>query len=181
MNTNFSLSEFHNELKSSLLESTKEIRKEWIAIILENNIEIKSFFDLLKSDHKIAIRFLWFLSEIGLTNQEKLLSELPILFKEYENLHPRYKTSFASFWYLVGVPQENEGKAIDLLFHWLLSNQTNVTTKSRSLSVLFKLTQKYPELKNELVFSLKDQMHKCTKSFEKKANKILIEMSKTEE
>ncbi len=178
MNTNFSLSEFHNELKSSLFESTAEMRKEWIAIILKNNIELKSFFDLLKADHKIAIRFLWFLSEIGLTDQEKLLSELPILFKEYDNLNPRYKTSFASFWYLVGVPQENEGKAIDLLFQWLLSSQTNVTIKSRSLTVLFKLTLKYPELKNELELSIKDQMYKCTKTFEKKANKILIEMSK---
>lgn len=167
---------FYMDLEFSLATSTGEKRKIWAATIIEKNIDIKYLSKLLKCEQKIAIRFLWLLSDIGILNPNKLLAELPFLFDLCEHLNPIYKTSFASFWLYAGVPSENEGKAIDLLFHLLLSNDTNVTIKSRALFVLFKLTKKYPELKNELKICLKDQMAKHTNDFEKRATKILIEI-----
>ena len=86
------------------------------------------------------------------------------------------KRPLPHFGSIVGVPPENEGRAIDLLFQWLLSADTNVTIKSRSLWVLLKLTKKYPELKNELKLCLQDQMDKYTNDFKKRATKILIEI-----
>lgn len=170
--------EFYKELEFSLATSTGEKRKIWAATIIEKDIDIKDLSKLLECERKIAIRFLWLLSDIGILNPNKLFAELPFLFELCENLNPIYKTSFASFWLYVGVPFENEGKAIDLLFHFLLSNDTNVTIKSRALLVLFKLTKKYPELKNELKLCLKDQMGKYTTDFEKRVTKILIELEK---
>ncbi|MGL2967055.1 hypothetical protein [Flavobacterium sp. XGLA_31] len=177
MNPIFSIADFYAELESSLSQSTMEIRKKWVAVILENNVALQDLFPLLDSEPKTANRFLWLLSEIGIAHQEKLLTTLPLLLEAYDNLNPKYRTSFASFWYLVGVPPENEGKATDLLFQWLLSKETNVTIKSRSLSVLFQLTKQYPELKQELTHCLEDQMHKHSPSFAKKANKILLELA----
>ncbi len=173
MNVNFSNTEFYRELESSLPASTGKQRKMWAATIVENNIAIKDLSKLLKCEQKIASRFLWLLSDIGILNPNKLLNELPFLLDLCEQLYPTYKTSFASFWLYAGVPPENEGRAIDLLFQWLLSADTNVTIKSRSLWVLVKLTKKYPELKNELKFCLEDQKDKHTNDFEKRANKIL--------
>jgi hypothetical protein len=169
---------FYKELEFSLATSTEKKRKIWAGTIIEKDIDIKDLSKLLKGEQKIAIRFLWLLSDIGILNPNKLLAELPFLFDLCEHLNPIYKISFASFWMYVGVPSENEGKAIDLLFHFLLSNDTNVTTKSRSLLVLFKLTKKYPELKSELKLCLKDQIGKHTNNFEKRATKILIELER---
>lgn len=169
-------SELYKELKYSLATSTGEKRKIWAGTIIEKNIDIKYLLKLLKCEQKIANRFLWLLSDIGIINPNKLLVELPFLFDLCKDLNPLYKTSFASFWLYCGVPKENEGEAIDLLFNFLLSNDINVTIKSRALFVLFKLTKKHPELKNELTLCIKDQIDKHSIDFKKRATKILNEI-----
>ncbi|HUZ61446.1 MAG TPA: hypothetical protein VMU83_21905 [Hanamia sp.] len=167
---------FYKELESSLPTSTAQQRKIWATTILEKNINIKDLSELLKDEQKTAIRFLWMLSDVGILNPNKLFMELPFLLNLCNELNHIYKTSFASYWLYAGVPSVNEGEAIDLLFQWLLSPDTNVTIKSRSIPVLFKLTKKYPELKNELAICLKDQMDKYTNDFKKRASKILMQI-----
>lgn len=168
----------YKQLESSLSTSTGHQRKKWATKIIEKDIEIKNLSGLLNCDQKIATRFLWMLSDVGILEPKKLLRELPILLNLCEDLNPNYKTSFASFWLYTGVPTENEGIAINLLFSWILSTDTNITIKSRSLLVLFELTKKYPELKSELILCIKDQMGKYTKDFEKRTNKILLQLEK---
>lgn len=176
MNSSYNISEFYCELESSLQTSTFEIRRKWAAKIIEENIDIKALSGLLKSEQKTAIRFLWLLSDIGTINPEKLYTELPFLLDVCEDLNPAYKTSFASFWLITGVPPESEGKAIDLLFQFLLAAKTDITTKSRSMVVLFKLTGKYPELKNELILCLHEQKDKYSLDFKKRTSKILTQL-----
>jgi len=165
--------EFYRELESALPTSTAQQRKAWAITILKNNISIKSLAGLLKCEQKTVIRFLWMLSDIGILSPTKLFIELPFLLNACNEQDQIYKTSFASYWLYAGVPPVNEGEAIDLLFQWLLSPNTNVTVKARSFLVLFNLTRKYPELKSELAFCLKDQMDKHTSDFKKRAAKIL--------
>lgn len=150
----------------------------WAAAIVEKNIDLKHLSGLLTCDEKIASRFLWLLSDVGGLNPDTLFIELPFLLDACDHLDPVYKTSFASLWLMAGVPPENEGRAIDLLFQWVLSPDTNVTIKSRSFLVLFKLTKKYPDLKNELILCLKDQMDKHTNDFKKRVTKLLAELEK---
>ncbi|RZL50769.1 MAG: hypothetical protein EOP00_02625 [Pedobacter sp.] len=168
---------FYKQLESSLSTSTEEQRKIWANKIIEENISIADISDLLKCEYKIASRFLWLVGRIGMSNPNKLLPELPYLLKVCNQINPTYKTSFANFWLMAGVPVENECEAIDLLFKRLLSKETNVTIKSRSLYVLFKLSKKYPEIKNELKFCIEDQMEKYSNDFKKKSIKILRELS----
>jgi len=178
MSTEFSNTEFYKRLEAFLPSSNGEQRKIWVAAIIEKNIELKDLSGLLSGEYKTASRFLWLLSEIGMSNPEKLFIALPFLLDFTDNLNPVYKTSFANFWLIAGIPPENEGKAIDLSFQWLLSNETNVTIKSRSILVLFKLTKKYPEIKKELKLCLMDQMDKYSNDFRKRAVKILLEIER---
>jgi hypothetical protein len=175
----FSKTEFYKELESSLSTSNGEQRKKWATTIIQKNLDLKKLSELLKCEHKTASRFLWLLSDIGILNPKTLLAELPFLYHQCERLHPAYRTSFASFWLYVGVPHENEGQAIDLLFQLLRSDETTVTIKSRALSVLFSLTKKYPDLKNELRMCLAGLMDKHSKAFKKRASKILAAMGES--
>ena len=84
--------EFYKELEFSLATSTGEKRKIWATTIIEKDIDIKELSKLLKCEQKIAIRFLWLLSDIGILNPNKLLAELPFLFDLCEHLNPLYKT-----------------------------------------------------------------------------------------
>ena len=162
---------FLKTLKSSLPKSSFEQRKNWAIFILKNNIDLKELAELLKCEKEIATKFLWMLSDIGILSPNKLLTELPYLLNLCNTVNQDYKISFASFWLYAGVPPENEGEAIELLFQFIVSPKTNVTVKSRSVLVLFNLTKKYPELKNELRYSLKEQLNKYSKTLTKELQK----------
>lgn len=171
------ISNFVNELKLSLPGSTGEQRKKWAFFIAKNNIKIKSHSELLLCDNKIASRFLWLISDIAELDKDLLRNDLVYLFDLCITLnHIRIDASFANYWLICGVPVKKEGEYTDWLFKWLQSPETNVTTKSRSLFVLFQLTETYPELCNELKTVLNDQINKNTSDFNKRAEKILSKL-----
>jgi len=166
--------EFYNNLETSLPTSTVDIRSKWVSEIIEKKIDIKDLSKLLWSDKRVSTRFLWLLSEIGIMSPNILHKELPFLLQLSDEIKQiDFKKSFASFWLISGVALKNESRAIDLLFNWIQSFSTDITTKSRALMVLFKLTKKYPELKNELKICLEDQIIKNQDSFTKRAKKII--------
>lgn len=172
----FSYHDFYRELESSLPKSTEEQRQIWASIIIDRDIDLKDLSSLLFCEKKVATRFLWMLSGIGIMKSVKLFEALPFLLELSGKLDPVYQTAFANYWLIAGVPPENEGQAIDLSFQWLMDANVTVTIKSRALFVLFKLTEKHPELKNELALCLEDQMDKHSKDFRKRALKVLNEL-----
>jgi len=171
------ITELYNELKENLQKSTHEQRKAWALIISEKQFSLKPFSKLLECKPAVPSRFLWLLSDVGNCDSKLLYNFLPYLLELRKDLgHIKTEASFANLWLIAGVPEENEAQAIDLLFNWLQSSDTNVTTKSRSLFVLFNLANKYPDLKQELKLSLIDQMDKYSSSFQKRASKILHQL-----
>ena len=119
------------------------------------------------------------MSAIGELNKEFLAKELNYLFDFCASQkHIKSEDSFPNYWRICGVPENREAEYIDILFKWLKSSTTNVTAKSRSLFVLFELTKKYPELKNELILLLQDEMLIQSLDLKKRVQKILLELDK---
>ena len=172
----FSYADFYSELEYFLPKSTEEQRQTWAATIINQDLDLKDLSRLLFCEKKVATRFLWMLSGIGMKKSGKLFEVLPYLLELSTELNPAYQTAFANYWLIAGVPPENEAQAIDLSFQWLMDPGITVTIKSRALFVLFKLREKYPELKNELILCLEDQMDKHSKDFRKRALKVLNEL-----
>ncbi len=173
---------FYEKLKHSLPVSTGKDRKELAKIIATEHYNIERLSDLLFEKPKIASRFIWLLSDFGEVSPSELHKALPFLLKRCLTLKTiDYKISFANYWLIAGIPEENEAQAIDLLFSWLQDPKVNVTTKSRALFVLVKLTDKYPDLKYELRLCLEDQLEKNTKSFKTRAEKVLKTLSSSDE
>lgn len=88
----------------------------------------------------------------------------------------KFKENFANYWLIAGVPTRNESQAIDMLFEWLQAITTNITIKSQVIFLLLKLTEKYPELKNELSICLEVQMDLHTNDFEKRCRKVISQI-----
>ena len=167
------------ELKHSLTTSSNEQRKVWAAAIIQEKLTIRSLSSLLLLEDKIASRFLWLLTEIGEADTQRLQDDLVFLFDLCQTLeHIKYEASFANYWLICGVPIEKEAEYIDFLFTWLSSPKTNITTKSRSVFVLFQLTQKHPDIRNELKLRIHEQLDRKTGSFKKRALKILARLEK---
>lgn len=170
--------QFINTLKQSLKSSTLQQRMLWIAQIVDEGMDIKQLCNLfLYEDRTTALRFSWFLSEIGLYKPTALLDILPYLFELREKTSIKdFTYSFVKYWRIAGVPQENKGDAINLLFDWLIDPATSVSVKTHSMEVLFGLTKEFPDLKNELITCIEDQVDKTKVSFGIKAKGILREL-----
>lgn len=176
--TGFSIAAFYKELESSLANDCGPQRKAWAKTIINHNVDISVLSGLLKCDPKTAMHFRWLLSDVGLLEPKKLFSALPFLLEFFEKSDPAFKHSLANWWLIAGIPPKQESKAINLAFGWLQSSDTQVTTKSRSIWILQKLSKKYPEIKNELRLCLIDQKDKYSDDFRKRVEKVLRELEK---
>jgi hypothetical protein len=168
--------DFYKELGANLAHSNEAQRRFWAQKIVDESLSLKWLSKLLQEDKKTATRFLWLLSDVGVMAPGYLKAELSFLFHYCKTIDAAYLSSFASYWHYVGVPEQNEAEAIELLFKWILSPQSNSTLKSRSMWVLFKLCNKYPDLKNEFKVCLQDQADKHSPDFQKRVSKLLQQL-----
>lgn len=167
-------SKFYFDLENGLAHSSSAERINWATQIINHNIDLRKLCTVLKSEEKTATRFAWLLSEIGELSPVTLFHELPFLLKISKEInHFNFKESFANYWRISGIPEENEAEANELLFVWLQSASISVTIKSRAILVLYELTKKYPKLKNELRVGIEMQKGKYTKDFAKRSQKVL--------
>lgn len=157
-----------------------EARTLWIKQIVDEEIDIKELCELfLYQDKTTALRFSWFLSEIGLYKPKVLFDILPYLFEQREQTSIKdFTYSFVKYWRIAGVPEENKAVAVNLLFEWLTAPNTSVSVKTHSMEVLYGLTKEFPDLKNELITSIEDQLNKTKVSFGVKAKDILHTLKK---
>lgn len=171
---------FIEELKQFLPTSTSVQRDDWAQRIVKNDWKIRDLSFLLQEDPKTATRFLWLLTHVGQTSPEKLCSELPYLFAVCEAIDSAYLPSFATFWSVAGIPEEQEGRAVDVLFDLIRNPKTTVTIKSRALIALAKLISNYPELQSEWRICLEEQQNQHSATYRKRVRKWLIESEMNE-
>lgn len=168
---------FYDELLTGLPSSDGTQRMAWAKRIIEEQIGIEQLFGLLYEDKKVTMRFSWLLSDIGILNAQSLKVVLPQLFAVRDKVnYADFQYSFAKYWNYVGVPEENKGEVIDLLFRWVEDPTVSVHIKTNAVTVLSRLVKEYPDLKNELVIVLEYQLDKNLVSFKSLAQKLLTEL-----
>lgn len=165
---------FFDELMNNLPNSSGGQRKLWAQKIVDEKQDLETLCDLLNEEYKIASRFAWLLSDVGIYNNTSLFSLLPLLFEKRSSIKTfPFEESLIKYWTICFIPEEQEGEALNLLFENLNSPNTKVHIKGLVVSLLFKLSQKYPDIKAELVICLKEELDKNSEAFQKKAFKIL--------
>ena len=148
------------ELIHSLADSSGGERKKWIEFIVSHNIPLIDLIDILYLDDKTAMKFSWIVGSLCEIDSRRVKI-------------PNFERTIAKIFYLVEIPEEIEGEAVNIMFNWLLNPEIIVSTKNYSLFGLYKLTEKYSELKTELKEVIEDQAEKNSNDFKKRANKIL--------
>jgi hypothetical protein len=73
----------------------------------------------------------------------------------------------------VEIPEDLMGIAADICFKYLLSGKEPVAVKVHAMDVLFNITRKFPELKEELKLAIEDQMPFGSAGFRSRGGKIL--------
>lgn len=73
----------------------------------------------------------------------------------------------------VEITEKYEGEIIEMCFSFLNSQQEAIAVKTFSMSILERLTLKYPDLTTELYVSIEDQLPHQSTAFKSKGKKIL--------
>ncbi|MBI3233677.1 MAG: hypothetical protein HYZ42_06490 [Bacteroidetes bacterium] len=145
--------------------------------IIETEIPLLDFIDIIYAPHPIGMRFSWMLGGLCEKHQDYIYPAISYLFLNREAIKiNQFNRSLAKMFKLVGIPPEIEGEAVNELFIWLQSADSNLSTKTYSLQALHKLTQQHNELKNELKLILEDLNYIDAPSFRSHADKVLKEL-----
>ena len=163
------------KISESLKENNSDInRKAWTNYILSNNIKLQDLIKLIHEDYPIAIRFSWMLGDIAEQKPEAITTVVSYLFINREKIKiPNFNRLLTKMFYLVDIPKEIEGDAIDFMFKELMNPASIISTKRFAALALNKYCYQYPELKNELNIILQDQLGKSSASFDKLAKNII--------
>lgn len=168
-----STSQLYQTLLNALPTSMAVNRTQWAKVIAEQDIDLMELSQLLLEDKKVATRFLWLLSDIGELQPQKLAAILPHLFEIRKKVGVDMTHAFTRYWFLCGIPPENEGEAVDMLFDWLLSPKTGVSIKVYAMGDLVHLAEKYPDLKEEVKLAIETMQGNSTDAFDRCARKYL--------
>ena len=76
------------------------------------------------------------------------------------------------------IPEENQGLLIDLCFSYLTSELYPLAVKVHAMQIVYNHVLIYPELKDELVTVLEDQMENNTVGFLARARRLIKQMEK---
>ena len=158
----------YQTLQLHLSSSDAAQRQAWAEEIVDSEIDLEGLSSLLFEGKKVAMRYSWLLSDIGMESSEKLLAHLPYLFEHRAATQlPNFEQQLVKYWRIAGIPEEQKGTAIDLIFQWLINPKTSTHIKTVSLDVMQEVVKEYPELQNELKLCLEQQPEEMPVSLKK--------------
>ncbi len=173
--------QFYQELQLELPTSDTATRFEWAKVIVRKQWDITLLFPFLLDEFKLASRCAWFLSDIGMHDANLLSEYLDFFFKKRKEIETfNFESAFIKYWTICGIPEIHEGEALDIAFGYLTNPKTKVHIKTLSASLVFELSKKYPDLKNELKIILEEEKERNSISFRHRANKLLKQLSSIE-
>lgn len=76
------------------------------------------------------------------------------------------------------IPEEDQGLLIDLCFSYLTSELYPVAVKAHAMQIIYMHVLLYPELKDELVAVLEDQMENNSVGFMSRGRRLIKQMEK---
>lgn len=164
----------YHTLLTQLKQSTGANRTAWAMQIVDDEIDLQELSGLLFEEQSIATRYSWLLSDIGMEQPQKLFDLLPYLFAQRHKTNAlNFAQQMVKYWRIAGIPEEQKGHAIDVMFGWLMDPKESTHIKTVSLDVLAKLLEEYPDLKNELKLCLEQQPEDIDISFKRKVKQII--------
>ena len=161
-------------------EILKEHSKSHALKIASYACESKSNFKelmqcFLDEEYRLAQRAAWSVSwaakkkPVMMTPHIKDL--VPVLHKE--NVHDSVIRNSMRVLQEIEIPERFHGEVMDACFRFLEKPSTPVAIKAFSLTTLFNLSKKYPEIKPELKLMIEERLEHETAAFRARAKKIL--------
>lgn len=172
-----------NTLLKNLLEEehSKKQKDVIVAQILSKKIPLSSLIKVIQSNDGIY-------AQRGAYVITGLHDEAPHLLEKYipeliGSIQPTSHQAIprAVYRYLaeVTIPEEFEGELFEKGMIEFMSKKTPIAIKAHLMSVLTNISLKYPELQQEVIFAIKDQLPESSKGYQSRAKKELKKLGES--
>lgn len=130
---------------------------------------------LLGNDSLLAQRAAWPFSFVAEKNPELVKKYIPKLIEKLEikDDHPAIKRNILRAFQYFNFSSEHEGKLLNISFNLLNDFEQPVAIKVFAMTVVYNLSKKYPEIKNELKISIENLLPNGSAGIKSRGNKIL--------
>jgi len=139
----------------------------------ENFVELMRCF--LDNEYRLAQRAAWSVSWAARQKPEMIYPHIKDLVSvlNKKNVHDAVIRNSVRVLQKIEIPEKYHGEVMDACFQFLEKPSTPVAIKAFSLTTLFNLSKKYPEIKPELKLIINDRLDYETAAFKSRAKKIL--------
>jgi hypothetical protein len=170
-----------NLVETILKEHSTRQRNKIVAYVGKNQ---KRFAELvqvfLDGPYRVTQRAAWALSYCVEDHPDLAKPHLKILLKNIlkSGQHVAVKRNTLRLLQFITVPKNLQGITADIGFRLLSDNKEPVAVKVFAMSALKDIALQQPELKNELIPIIEDQLPYTTPAFISRARKVLKELKK---
>lgn len=166
------------DLHTEILKEHSKVQTEKIAmaVIADNglfNVLLHIFF---KGENREVQRAAWVLSTIADVRPKMLTPHLsPIVLRMTDaGLHVAVKRNVVRLLQFVDIPEALHGEVMNVCFDMLADPKEAVAVRCCAMTVLDNLSKHYPDIRQELVAIVKDQLeHEPTAAFRSRAKRVL--------
>ncbi len=133
----------------------------------------------LGNEYRVTQRAAWLVSHCVDAHPGLLKKHLKSMIENLEKpVHVAVKRNTLRILQFIEIPEDLLGLTADICFKFLKSGKETIAVKVFAMTVLYNIVKKYPELKEELVISIEEQMPFGSAGFKGRGRKILKALSK---
>lgn len=166
------------DIRTEILKEHSKENSERIATWVGNNPErMRQLIDhFLHDEYRVVQRLSQVVGKIGDKNPELIQQYLDTLVHrmQEDGLPVAVKRNVVRVLQYVDIPEHLQGEVMNTCFDMLADPNETVAVRAFSMTVLDNMSKSYPEIRQELVAILEDQMEQgCSAGFRARAKKIL--------
>ena len=170
------------DIRKQLLQAhSKENKDRIVAYIGGNNERFSELMHLFfNGEYRLAQRAAWPMSDVAKKRPELISPYLEQLIDNLESpdLSMAVKRNTVRILQGIEIPEPLWGKTLDICFKLLNDGEEPIAVKVFSMTVLGNIIRHVPELKEELIMSIENQMPYQSTGFKSRGKKVLQLLAK---
>jgi hypothetical protein len=170
-----------NLLKLILKEHSKATASKIVGYIGSDAVRFASLVKIfLKGPYRVTQRAAWPISYCVQKHPELIRGHLEkmIDFADQPGVHDAVKRNMIRLLQFIPIPRNLQGKVFDLCFRCLANPKEPIAVRVFSMTVLSNLAKENPELKNEIIPLIEDQLPFASAGFRSRGNRVLKELKR---
>ena len=123
--------------------------------LIDDDVDLFSLGKACLEERTLRLKYLWFLTEVGLIDASKLNKLITPVFRLCQEMKiEKTEATFANYWLICPLVGDDVTFYLDELLKWATDPKYNATTKLRSNKVLENIGHRFPELQREIQLEL---------------------------